>query len=83
MPNHVLGDQKFVVYLAVVHLELQAYKIWQNRRCSSLRFYRRNMFAWLRSDNGKAMMDLVLFNVRDWWEHTARCSALDFLVSAR
>jgi hypothetical protein len=46
MPDHVLGDGHVVVYLAVVHLKLEAYEVGQDRGGARLCPDRLRPLAW-------------------------------------
>lgn len=55
VPNHVLGDDNVVVYLAVVHLELEADEVGQDGGGARLRPDRLYLLAGLGTCDGKTI----------------------------
>lgn len=48
-PDHILGDGHVVVNFPIVHLELEAHKVWQYSRRAGLCFNRRHLLAGFRA----------------------------------
>ena len=58
MPHHLLRDRHVIVYLPIVHLELEPDEVGQDGRAARLRFYRGGCaLAWFGADDGEAV----------WW----------------
>ena len=54
MPHHLLRDRHIVVYLPVVHLELEPDEVRQDGRAARLRLDGGRALAWFGADDGEA-----------------------------
>ena len=59
MPYHLLRDRHFVIYLPIVHLELEPDEVGQDRRAARLRFDWGCAFTGFGHDDGKAVGMIV------------------------
>lgn len=55
MPHHLLRDRHVIVYLPIVHLELEPDEVGQDGRAARLRFDGGCALAWFGADDGEAV----------------------------
>ena len=55
VPHHLLRYSYIMIYLPIVHLELEPDKVGQDRRASRLGFNGRSPLAWFGADDGETV----------------------------